>query len=451
MAQYWGKQDFGHTLEQTGNLGLNPMHKSKRLAFLIVLVTAVFASTAAPLVARAQQQDGLGIAAVVNDDVISALDLQLRTTMIIETSKMSNTPETRARIMPQILRGLIDEKLMLQEARRIGITVDQKDIDKGIERIAQGNKMTVEQLAEQMNQFGVPLSALNARIEAEIAWGSFANRALARTIKISEEEISDEIKLIQSSAGRPEYLLADIYLPVDKPGQEAEVQQLATRLIDQIKSGTPFNALATNFSRSPSAALGGDMGWVQDSHLDPELLNVVSRLRPGDLSNPIRTLGGYYIMLLREVRTSPGLGSGEAILKLSQFHLQPSTPGGDLNAVAAQLNSITQGVTTCAQLDALGQQSGSPMSGPLGEVPLSAMPPEMRAVLESLPAGQLSRPVVTGGGLAILMICERQDQSVDTEAVRTNIANRLTNERLSVAAQRHLRDLRRQAFVDIRL
>ena len=91
------------------------------------------------------------------------------------------------------------------------------------------------------------------------------------------------------------------------------------------------------------------------------------------------------------------------------------------------------------------------MSGPLGEVPLSAMPPEMRSVLESLPAGQLSRPVATGGGLAVMLICERQDQGVNGDAVRTEITNRLTNERLDVAAQRHLRDLRRQAYVDIRL
>lgn len=427
------------------------MNKSRPIAFLIFLMAAVFTSNVAPSVARAQQQDGLGIAAVVNDDVISVLDLHMRTTMIIESSNMSNTPETRARIMPQILRGLIDEKLMLQEAHRIDVTVEQKDIDAGFQRIARSNNMTVEQLSGQMDQMNVPLSALNARIEAEIAWQMFVGRSLARTIKISEEEINDEIKRIQTSAGRPEYLLADIYLPVDKPDQDAEVHQLATRLIDQMHAGAPFNALATNFSRAPSAALGGDMGWVQASHLDAELLNVTSRLQPGELSNPIRTLGGYYIMLLREVRTSPGLGTGESILKLSQFHLLPSTPGGDLSATEAQLTTLTQGVTSCAQLEALGAQSGSPMSGPLGEVPLSAMPQAMRSVLESLPAGQLSRPVATGGGLAVMLICERQDQGANSEAVRSEITQRLTNERLDVAAQRHLRDLRRQAYVDIRL
>lgn len=425
------------------------MHKNSHLAFLVFLVSAVFATCAAPIDARAQQ-DGLGIAAVINDDVISILDLHTRTTMIIATSSMTDSSETRARISPQVLRGLIDEKLMLQEARRIGINVDQGDIDEGIQRIANNNKMTVAQLGEQMKSIGVPLTAVGARIEANIGWQVFVGRSLSRNIKIGKEEINDEIKRIQSSAGKPEYLLAEIFLPVDKPSQDANVQQLAARLVQQMKSGAPFSALASNFSRAPSAAKGGDMGWVQASHLDTVLLNVVGQLRPGNIARPVRTLGGYYIVLLRDVRTSPGLGAGDATLKLSQLHLLPSGQS-DLNQVGQQLVSMTRGVNSCAAFDALGAQSGSPMSGSLGEVSLSVLPPNMRTVLETLPVGQPSNPVATGGGMAVLMVCERQNAGMDMETIRADIAKRLKIERLEVAAQRHLRDLRRQAFVDIRL
>lgn len=425
------------------------MHKIRHVTFLICFFAAVLTLGVAPTAARAQQ-DGLGIAAVVNDDVISALDLHMRTTMIIATSSMSDTPQTRARISPQILRGLIDEKLMLQEARSIGIKVAQGDIDAGLERIAKGNKMTLVQLSEQMREMGVPMSALSVRIEAEIAWQIFVGRSLSRTIKIGEEEINDEIKRIQSSAGKPEYLIAEIYLPVDRPGQDSEVQQLAARLMEQIKAGAPFNALANNFSRAPSAAQGGDMGWVQASHLDVELLNVLSTMRPGSITIPVRTLGGYYIMLLRDIRTSPGLGTGDAVMKISQLHLQASNRA-EMNQVGAQLQKMTRGVTGCAQLDAMGAQSGSPMSGPLGEIRLSTLPQEMRTVLETLPVGQPSSPVATGGGLAVLLICERHDEGVNMDEVRDKISKRLSAERLNVTAQRHLRDLRRMAFVDIRL
>ncbi|HEY9163723.1 MAG TPA: peptidylprolyl isomerase [Magnetovibrio sp.] len=424
--------------------------KNRHFAILMYWLSALAFLCSTPIDARAQQ-DGLGIAAIVNEDVVSALDLHLRTTMIIQSSSMADTPETRSRLMPQVLRGLIDEKLMMQEVHRANITVAQEDINDSLKRIADDNKVTVAQLEEQINQMGVPLTALTSRLEAEIGWQVFVANTLSRSIKIGDEEINDEIKRIKASAGQPEYLLAEIFLPVENPAQDKEVQDIALRLLQQMKEGAPFKALAINFSRANTAALGGDMGWVQASHLDPQLLSVVGTLQPGNVTLPIRALGGYYLLLLRDIRTSPGLASGgDTLLKLSQLHLQ-ATPQDDLNAVAGKLVTMSQGMTSCAQLEALGKQSGSPMSGSLGEVALSALPDDMRAALTNLPVGKPSAPVGTGGGVAVMMVCERQDPDVDMDQIRANISKRLLLERLDVVAERHLRDLRRSAFVEIRL
>lgn len=428
------------------------MTKTRHLPILLFVVFAACGLALFGNVARAQQS-GLGIAAVVNDDIISMLDLHTRTTMVIQSANMQNTPETRARISPQVLRGLIDEKLMLQEARRAGITVSKADIDQGVARIAGDNNMSALELANTMQTMGVPISALESRIEAEIAWGTFIGRKISRSITIGEEEINAEIERIQENAGKPEYLLAEIVLPVDSPARDGEVRLLAQRLLQQMKAGAPFNALASNFSRAPSAAVGGDMGWVQPSHMEPKLLNVLRQLKPGQVSTPVRTISGYTIVMLRDVRTSPGLPKGDATLKVSQLHLNApaSTDAAAMNALASRLNGMVQGVASCAQLEAIGAQQGSPLSGSMGEIKLSSLPGEMRAVLASLPVGQPSRPVATGGGLAVMMVCERQDEGADMQKIRDDIAQRLRAERLDVAAQRHLRDLRRAAFVDIRL
>jgi len=422
------------------------MINSRHIALLLCLCAALFGASPH---ARAQDY-GLGIAAIVNDDVVSMLDLHMRTSMVIANADMPDTTETRQRIFPQVLRSLIDEKLMLQEAHRIDIQVAQEDIKGEVERIAQSNGLNIDQLTEKLKESGVPITALTSRIEANIAWQVFIGRALSRNIKISEDEIDDEIARIQASAGQPEYLLAEIYLPVDNPSQDSEIQQLAARLIQQLQSGVSFNAIAANFSRAPSAALGGDMGWVQASHLDVDLLNVISQLQPDMVTRPIRTLGGYYILLLRDVRTSPGLTNANATMKLSQLHLA-AAPQTDPNQLAGQLQSLISGVTSCDQLEAIGAQSGSPMSGSLGEVSLSVLPPDMRATVATLPVGQPSAPVATGGGLAVLMVCERPNATADMKAVREEISRKLSLERLDIAAQRHMRDLRREAFVDIRL
>lgn len=423
------------------------MNNFRTLAFLTCAALAFCATLSTPAHA---QQDGLGIAAVVNDDAISILDLDSRIRMILHTSDMAGTQENYARVGPQVLRSLIDEKLMMQEARRVGLQVTQAEVDDGLAQIAGNNNFTPDQLKADFAQRGVPVAALTSRIEAELTWQLYVFRNVRTTIKVGEEEINDEIKRIQASAGKPEYLLAEIFLPVDTPAQDAEVAQLAQSLLQQMQAGAPFRALAGNFSRSPSAALGGDLGWVQPSHLDQELQNVVAQLRPGQVSTPVRTLGGYYLIMLREVRVSPGLNGGDATLKLSQLHMTAQNPN-DMNALAQQLTSLARTAATCAEFDALAAQTGSPLSGPMGQVTLSAMPDNMRSALASLPVGQASAPIATGGGLAVMMVCERSDGETDMEEVRTNITERLIRERMEVAAMRRLRELRRDAFVDIRL
>ncbi|MFC1673763.1 peptidylprolyl isomerase [Pseudomonadota bacterium] len=419
-----------------------------RLTFLIAFLTGAFFHVGA---SRAQQD--LGIAAVVNDDVISMLDLANRVTMVIEATNMNNDQETRARVGPQVLRGLIDEKLKQQEAKRIGIQVTQDEIGMGLAQIAKQNDLTIVQLEQKLAGMGVPFSALQQRLDAEISWQIFVNRRLARTILVGEEEITDEINRINANAGRPEYLLAEIFLPVDKPGRDTEIRQLAERMLMQMRQGAAFNLLASNFSRAPSAAVGGDMGWVQPNLLDDQLQRALAALKPGQVTPPVRALGGYYLMLMRDSRTSPGLGGGDAFIKLSQLHMMPSTPNDQaaLNAVAQNLIAMSQGMTNCAQLEAAAPRTGSPLSGPVGEVKLSTLPPNMQGALAPLGVGQMTPPMPSADGLATLMVCARENEPVDQEKIRNEIADKLSKQRLSVTAQRRLRDLRRDAFVDIRL
>ncbi|HEY9079677.1 peptidylprolyl isomerase [Magnetovibrio sp.] len=403
--------------------------------------------------AHAQTSSGLGIAAVVNDDVISMLDLNARISMVMESAQLEDTAESRMRIAPQVLRGLIDEKLKLQETRDSGVKVTQKDIELALKDIAEKNKMSIAQLTAHLQSIGAPISTLSARIETELAWNYYVQSRLAKKIQVGAEEIKDEINRIQTNAGKPEYLLAEIFLPVESPAQESNIRSMADGLLMQMRQGAPFSALAKNFSRAPSAALDGDMGWVQFSNLDPALQRVVTQLKPGNASPPVRTLGGYYIIYLRNVRTSPGLGGSDAAVKLSQFHI-PTPKNSDaatLQGLAQQLVATTRNMTSCAQLEAAGAKSGSLMSGSLGEMKISSLPETMQKVLAELKVGQPSAPIPTGGGLAVLMICERTDDNVDMEKVRADIRERLIQSRLNVAEQRKLRDLHRDAFIDVRI
>jgi peptidyl-prolyl cis-trans isomerase SurA len=243
-----------------------------------------------------------GIAAVVNDDIISISDLTARLQLALVSSGLPNTPETRQRLTPQVLRSLVDERLQLQEASRTNVSVTDKEISDALGRVAEQNRMEREQLEKMLASQGVPRSTLEDQIRSTIAWGKLVQRRLRPSIEIGQDEIDQVIQRIQANAGKPEYLAAEIFLSVDTPEREDDVRRLADRLYEQIGQGASFPAVARQFSQSAGASNGGDLGWVQQGQLPEELDSALKQLRPGQATRPIRSITGYHILMLRDER-----------------------------------------------------------------------------------------------------------------------------------------------------
>jgi peptidyl-prolyl cis-trans isomerase SurA len=256
------------------------------------------AAPVAPPPARSTE----GIAAVVNDDIISMSDLTARLQLALVSSGLPNSAETRQRLTPQVLRSLVDERLQLQEAARANVSVTDKEINEAFSKVAEQNNMQRDQLEKMLAGQGVPRSTLESQIRSTIAWGKLVQRRLRPTIEIGQEEIDQVIQRIQANAGKPEYLAAEIFLAVDTPEREDDVRRLAERLYEQIGQGASFPAVARQFSQSAGAANGGDLGWVQQGQLPEELDNSLQQLRPGQATRPIRSITGYHILMLRDQR-----------------------------------------------------------------------------------------------------------------------------------------------------
>ncbi|MDH5772533.1 MAG: peptidylprolyl isomerase, partial [Rhodospirillaceae bacterium] len=271
--------------------------------------------------------------------------------------------------------------------------------------------------------------------------------------RISDEEINDAIRAIKSNAGKPQYLLAEIYLPIGSPSEEASVKQVADQIFEQLKNGASFPQIARNFSHSASSAGGGDLGWLSSDQIDQEIAAIVSVMEPGQISVPIRTLGGYYIVTLRDKRINPGIVSGETTLGLSQFHLTigPEATIEDKTSRKSRLVAMVEKLKSCDEFNKAASASGSPLSGSLGNIKLSALPPEMRAELQSMPVGGVSSPIETGGGIAVIMVCSRDDGENSMEAVKKEIEEKILIQRIDTAAAGYLRGLKRDAFLEIRL
>lgn len=268
---------------------------------LFTCVVAVFLVFAGSYAFAANKHDG--IAVVVNDSVISALDVDDRVNLVIASSGLPKTPDVQDKVRPQIVDALIDEEIKLQEAARLNIDISQEEIDVGFENLSQQNNMTSEQFRQLLQRGGLNVGTLERQIKAQIAWSKIVQRQIGSNVVVSEFDIDDLQDRLMAGVGKTEYLAAEIVLPVETPEKENEVMVLAHNLIKEMRGGkVRFSQVAQQFSKAPGASQGGDLGWVQGEQLGDDLKEAFINTEKGNISEPVRTDQGYHIILIRDVR-----------------------------------------------------------------------------------------------------------------------------------------------------
>ena len=253
-------------------------------------------------VSTSHAQDAFRPAAVVNDEVISVLDLAMRVRLAIVGAGVRDTQEARRRLTPQVLNGLINERLQLQEAERLDISITDDQVAAALQQIATQNNMTEGQFLGMLRNRGIIPTTLIDQIRAQIAWQTVIQRRLRPTIAISNEEIQEVVSRLEARQGSVQRRISEIFVAVESAAKEDEALANANRLLEQLRAGANFSGLARQFSQSSTARLGGDLGWVRDGELAEELNTALFQMGPGDISAPIRTPSGFYILLLRDMR-----------------------------------------------------------------------------------------------------------------------------------------------------
>ncbi|MBI1302104.1 MAG: rotamase [Alphaproteobacteria bacterium] len=272
------------------------MKQMKKLFTLMILFCCMLT-----LPAYATMQE---IAAVVNDTAISMSDLEKRLRLIIVSSGLQNTNEIKQRIAPQVLGSLVNEQIMLQEAKKIDISVSDEEIEAGIEQIAKQNSRESAEFKKMITSSGIDIVTMRDQVRAQIAWSKFIQARLRSKVVISERDVDATLERLRSKIGTEEYHIAEIFLPVDAQKQEAQVKQLANRLVSEIRSGkASFPKLAQQFSKAAGSTNGGDLGWIQDSHMGDQFLEAVKKIEKKQVTNPIKMPTGYHILFLRDTRT----------------------------------------------------------------------------------------------------------------------------------------------------
>ena len=395
------------------------------------------------------------IAAVVNDEVISVFDVVTRMRMIMISSGMPDSPETRSRIGAQVLRQLIDERLELQEAKRQNVVATDNEMTAATQQIEKQNNLRSGQLSEILQSRGIDKSTLTDQITASIVWAKLVRRLASQTVEITDEEVEDATKRAREHAKEQQSRVAEIFLAVDNPAQDEEVRHLAERLTQQMKQGARFSAVARQFSQSPTAAVGGDVGWVRPDQLAADLAKEAAQLKVGELSRPIRTGGGYYLLLVLERRAGSGGGGsagGEAeVYDIVQvvFPLPPRANEAARRAALAEAESIRSAANDCPTMLKIGKEKAPQLSSE-GKLRSNEISPQMRNIVNQIGVGHASQPIVQKNGVGVIMVCGKSTGTAEPVASRDDVTETLIKQRLDTVSRRYLRDLRRNAYVDIR-
>jgi peptidyl-prolyl cis-trans isomerase SurA len=392
------------------------------------------------------------IVAVVNGDIVTASEVSGRARLFALNAGMGSAGgDVVERLRPQVTRLLVDERLRMQEVQRRGIPVPDEDVAEAVREIEGRNGLPPGALANQLRATGIAPRALYDQIRNQIGWSRLVRQQLGQQGQIGSSEIDDFVAAHKARTGEPEYLVSEIFVPVDDPAAEPEVRRFVDDVVGQLRRGVPFPAAATQFSQSQTALQGGDMGWVRPGEFDPAVGSVVSQMPPGAIANPIRVPGGFQIVSLRQKRETGRELATLVTIRQAFFPftsaLNPQAPT-DQQRQAVERARALEG-RACPAVEAAARGSDRP-ADPGGALRLDTMQPAaLRNIVGGLQVGRASQPLVTPEGVLVLAVCSRETRNLaelSPDAARAQILR----DRIELSSRQLQRDLRRRAQIDMR-
>ncbi len=388
--------------------------------------------------------------AVVNGDIITGTDVDQRTALVLASNKAQPSDEEKQRLKMQILRNLIDESLQIQEAKTQDISVKDDDVEQSYARVAQQNfgKNTAA-LDGYLTKIGSSSNSLKRQIRGELAWQHLLRRNVQPFVNVSEEEVKESLARLRADKGLEEFHVAEIYLAA-QPDTQAAVFENAKKIVEQIKAGASFQAMARTYSEASTKVVGGDLGWLRLSKLPTEMAAPVQTMTAGQLAGPIAIPGGFTIVALVDKRQVLTADPRDALLSLKQISID--FPAGiteaDATKKASDFATAMKQAKGCGAVDPVAHALGAQVVQN-DQVKARDLPGPLQDSILGLSLGETSQPFGSiKDGVRVLMLCGRDDAKVDGGPSFEDMMGQIEDDRVQKRAQAYLRDLRRDAVID---
>ncbi|MEO6896277.1 MAG: peptidylprolyl isomerase [Caldimonas sp.] len=417
---------------------------------------AVAALLSASLHAMAQTGDY--IAAVVNQELVTAGEVQQRLARIRDDAQRNRTAlPPPATLRKQVLDSLIDDRVLVTHAREDGIRVDEPELDRAVANIATQNQLTLPQLRERLRKEGQPYAKFRSNIRDQMMVERVREREVSNRIRITDAEIDDLLDKRRAAAGSSQEIdVAQILVAVPEGASAAVVEERRARAaaaLARVRGGEDFATVAREVSDDNNRAQGGEIGLRPADRLPDIFVKTVKPLKPGEIAPELlRSGAGFHVLKLVDRKDAGAFTVAQShvrhILLRASSELTPEAAARRLLQFKSEIQS---GKKTFEQLARENSEdSSAPQGGDLGWASPGTFVPEFEEAMNALPVGGISDPVTTRFGIHLIQVIERREITLDARQQREQARNILREQKFDEAYAEWLRDLRGRAYIELR-
>lgn len=432
------------------------MNKYRKILMQILLASigiSMFHNIAsrAQVAGQSELQDVQQIVAIVNDEVISLFDLKQRARLLmLSTGRTQFSQEEGQILQRQAMDALIDDRLKIQEADEYDAGMTNVELAAAFENYASQFNLEAEELEEQLKVAGVEKDTLVMQIEGSLAWNGVVQGLLQPLVNVTDDEVQNFIDKMERDKGKFRYRLSEIFILVTDNSRREESIESARLMKQRMDNDIPFSAVAQQFSQSATASVGGDLGWLMLDEIPKEIREIVPDMEIGNISDPIVTEEGIYIISLADKQRILTLDERDIRISLRYMYKQHPEPSeADLLAFNQSVASRLSQTDVCENIEDVTSEINATANGSLAPITVRDLSDEIGAEILNLEVGAATKFFYDDDGYRSFVLCDKTIPEVNLPDFDTVLQN-LTQSRLQLLAKRHLRDLRRDAIVDYR-
>lgn len=424
--------------------------------FGLVISTALAVSLPATNAIAADPIDRILI--VVNDEIITAREVQTRVNVVrarLASQKVNLPPDDILR--RQVMERMVIDRLQQQVARQHGITVSDERLDQAVRQVAEQNRKSLEELRRESEKSPGGYSAFREELRGQLLVQQLIEREVNNRVSVSQAEVDNFLAAQAERGSGVEYNISHILLALPEsasPEVIARAKQNADRLLAELRKGADFGQLAVANSQGQNALEGGGLGWKQAGQLPDLFVNALQTLKPGTVSEVLRSPGGFHLLRLNDRR------GGSKAVRVTQTHARHILiKTSELQSLreakrrVGQLHErIVNGADFAETARAHSEDIGSAANGgDLGWMSPGQTVPDFETAMNALKPGELSLPVTSPFGVHLIQVLERREYDVSQEREAATARKQLHARKADERYEQWLRQLRDEAFVEYRL